>query len=263
MSATPDDTRTRSPRVAAIALATVAFHTGWLLAPSPTIATVCAYGLVLAAAVAALLREPYALHVALLFAAMAGWWLSHAPLVWPLYFLAPLAAYGFAARSVRPLRRTTTWLRRGRIDRMTTALMGASALVVPLVLAGWLRFAHPSLDAFRDQLPDGVSARALVAIGAVFAFGNALLEESIWRGVLMESLDRGLGRGVASIAVSAVSFGVAHVAGFPRGVFGVLLAAFSGVLLGVIRRRSEGLLAPMITHVLVDTAVFALLVRAM
>ena len=251
-----------SRRVALLVLASIAMHAGFMLVRAPVAAQALAWSAAAVALLSALMREPQALHATLLFALIMGWaGLPHPLLVWPLYLLAPLIAYAFSVRMVRPLRRTATWWKRGRIDRVVLAMMLGAAVVSSLALALWLKWLHPDLGDLRDQIPD-VSTAALVGIGLVFSVGNALLEEFIWRGVLMESLDAGFGVGVASVIVQAVSFGIAHIAGFPRGALGMAMAAVYGLMLGAIRRRSGGLLAPVITHVFADVTIFALLMRA-
>jgi membrane protease YdiL (CAAX protease family) len=164
---------------------------------------------------------------------------------------------------VRPLRRTRTWLRIGHADRVTIALALATILVSSVALVAWLRLVHPNLDDLRNEIPDDVSKSTLLAFGALFSLGNALLEEIVWRGVLMESLEAGYGRGLVVLVLQAASFGAAHIVGFPRGALGVLMAFVYGLALGIIRRRSRGLAAPIVTHVFADATIFALLIRAL
>jgi len=49
------------------------------------------------------------------------------------------------------------------------------------------------------------------------------------------------------------------LAGFPSGVLGFFMVLVYGVMLGVIRRRSKGLLAPWVAHVTTDIAIFSIL----
>jgi len=249
-----------SGRVAVLVLGTVVLYAVFLLVPSLSIARGCAVGAGLVVVASALLHEPKAMHAALLFALMMGWTASGGPPAWPLYLFVPLIAYGFSVRMVRPLRRSATWWRRGRVDRMTAAMMAGAVIVSSSALVLWLKLLHPDVSNLRDQLPD-VGVPALLAIGLLFSVGNALLEEFIWRGVLLESLDAGLGVSASSVVVQALSFGVAHIAGFPRGALGVAMAAFYGLMLGAIRRSSGGLFAPVVTHVFADATIFALVVR--
>jgi hypothetical protein len=110
------------------------------------------------------------------------------------------------------------------------------------------------------MIPAG-TAPWLIALGAVgFSMCNAAVEESVWRGVLLQGLQSVGPRG-AAVILQAISFGVAHIHGFPRGAVGVVLAAVYGVMMGVIRLRSEGMLAPWIAHVFADLTIIAILAK--
>ncbi|HYX72145.1 MAG TPA: CPBP family glutamic-type intramembrane protease, partial [Nitrososphaera sp.] len=62
------------------------------------------------------------------------------------------------------------------------------------------------------------------------------------------------------VVIQAGSFAAFHyLAGFPNGVFGLAMVFVYGFMLGVLRRRSRGLLAPWIAHVLADIVIFAIL----
>ena len=62
--------------------------------------------------------------------------------------------------------------------------------------------------------------------------------------------------------LQATSFGVARAHGFPRGVTGVLLAGVWGYLLGLLRQRTGGLLAPVLAHVVADGTIAYVLVSS-
>jgi uncharacterized protein len=65
---------------------------------------------------------------------------------------------------------------------------------------------------------------------------------------------------VFAIAVQAFTFGMAHLYGFPRGIIGVLLAGTWGILLGMLRIRLRGLLAPFLAHVMADLTIAFLMI---
>ena len=69
--------------------------------------------------------------------------------------------------------------------------------------------------------------------------------------------------GRTAVLVQAAAFGLLHLSGFPGGAVGVGLAAVYGVMLGVLRRRAGGLLAPYVAHVAADLTVFVLLLTWM
>ena len=82
----------------------------------------------------------------------------------------------------------------------------------------------------------------LLLLGIGFALVNAALEESIYRGILMQALDAVFGPGVFSVVLQAIVFGLAHIQGVPDGWTGVGLATAYGAMLGLIRRRALGML---------------------
>ena len=211
---------------------------------------------------------------ALALAALAwrAWWAMHVPLLlllipatarlwptlWPFWLLGPLAAWAVAAVSVPPLRRSVRWLRLGRMTRATWCLVGATGIASGLALWLWFVLLRPDLHGLARRIPRWQGA-ALVAGGAAFALINAAMEEGVWRGVLMDGLDSVFGPGHVSVVVQAISFGLVHFHGIPNGWLGVAMATVYGVLLGYLRRLSNGMLAPFIAHVLADAAIFAML----
>jgi membrane protease YdiL (CAAX protease family) len=113
------------------------------------------------------------------------------------------------------------------------------------------------LGSLGSQIPNW-SLPYLVLAGICFSVGNALLEEVIFRGVLFEALADGYGA-AAAVCIQGIAFGVVHAHGFPRGVVGVVMASVYGVVLGLLRQRSGGLLAPFVAHVFADATIFCIL----
>jgi membrane protease YdiL (CAAX protease family) len=98
----------------------------------------------------------------------------------------------------------------------------------------------------------------VVAVG--FAMLNAAMEEFAFRGIIMQALDSAIGVGSASIIIQAASFGLFHyMAGFPHGSWGLVMATGYGFMLGMLRRRSRGIAACWIAHVLADIVIFGIL----
>jgi uncharacterized protein len=95
----------------------------------------------------------------------------------------------------------------------------------------------------------------LVLGGLLFSIVNAAVEEGAYRGVIMAALDKSIGSGVASMLLQAAAFGILHINGFPRGWIGVGLASVFGVLMALIRRRSQGMIAPWAAHVCTDIVI--------
>jgi uncharacterized protein len=143
---------------------------------------------------------------------------------------------------------------RGRVPIAATAVVAG---VTPFALTGWLLVFRPNLEDLLTSIPR-LPLPLLVLGGVAFALSNAALEELVWRGVFQEGFAE-LGGPAAGVLVSAASFGLAHAHGFPRGAVGVALAGTWAVMLGVLRHRARGLLAPLIAHVVADATIAVLL----
>lgn len=218
-------------------------------------------GLVIAHLIPAIwLRRPAAIKGILLLALIQLWIFVGLPRSWPFHFLEPLIVYGLILLVVRPLRKRPDWAWLGRMDGLTLGLMAATIFLSAAALIAWQQVLHPDLTDIRDNLL-AQAGDHLVLFGLTFAVVNALLEEMVWRGILMEAfLGTGLGT-VAAIFLQAVAFGIAHIHGFPRGALGVAMAGVYGLVLGVIRHRTGALAAPVLTHIAADATIFILLVR--
>jgi uncharacterized protein len=174
-------------------------------------------------------------------------------LAWQVTMPLALAAFLFvlpARPALGPLRQPV-----GRVPIWGTI---ACAAVTPFALGAWFRLFDPDLSQITRQLPHyGPTELALGAVG--FVLVNAFCEELIWRGVVQSRLTALLSERDA-IFVQALSFGAQHVHGFPRGVAGVILAGVWAIGLGMLRRRSGGLLASILAHVVADATIAAIII---
>ncbi|WP_437542468.1 type II CAAX endopeptidase family protein [Sorangium sp. So ce367] len=177
---------------------------------------------------------------------------------WPLSLAAPLVVLALLARAVPALRSSMPPLRRGSFGPAVLGWIAAVVLVSALALVLWVRLMRPDLSQMRALLPP-VSLPLLLLGGLGFALFNALLEEAVFRLVFLGSLDAVTTSGWTAVLVQAAAFGLLHLSGFPSGAVGVGLAAIYAVMLGVLRRRAGGLLAPYVAHVAADLTIFALL----
>jgi uncharacterized protein len=178
---------------------------------------------------------------------------------WPLYLLVPLTVYAAVVLAIGPLRRSVHWIRPGHIDRPVLVLTLATVVVSSGALLLW--YAANRYEADLGNLGSQIPAWGLlylVLAGVGFSVGNALLEEVIFRGVLFEALADGYGV-ATTVCIQGIAFGVVHAHGFPRGVVGVFMASVYGVMLGFLRQRSGGLLAPFVAHVFADATIFGIL----
>jgi uncharacterized protein len=178
---------------------------------------------------------------------------------WPWMLLIPILLYWALVQSFRQLRLTAAWLRVGRptlpmwIAAATVAVVSAACLLL------WFKLARPDVKWQAGLIPTWSPGR-LVLLGVGFALFNAAMEEMIWRGVVFHALERTGLPTVPVVLIQALSFGVAHLHGFPSGSVGILLASAYGAILGVLRSQTRGLLVPFVTHAVTDFSIFEILV---
>ncbi|MBN1945325.1 MAG: CPBP family intramembrane metalloprotease [Bradymonadales bacterium] len=175
-----------------------------------------------------------------------------AELLWQLAMAAALTIF-LLASSVIPRLGPSGWWRLGTLPWLSTAVCAA---VTPVGLVAWVRLADPDLSNLLRSLPQAPLA-ALILGGMLFALVNAIGEELIWRGLFQHRLVTLFGP-AAAIAIQGISFGIQHTHGFPSGATGVLLAGAWGVMLGWLRWRSRGVLAPILAHLVADATIAAI-----
>ncbi|MDY7034016.1 MAG: CPBP family intramembrane glutamic endopeptidase [Thermodesulfobacteriota bacterium] len=209
---------------------------------------------------AIILRADYGIHIAL-FVFLFLLLVDLVPLfeIWPLSILVPLALYGIVVRIIPQLRHYVGWMHMGSINSKVIKLVIATVCASVLALIGWVILVNPDMEhhlAFISELPYW----AYPFVGVGFAIFNASMEEIIFRGIFMEALDSALGSDYRSVCVQAIPFAALHyLAGFPNGALGFIMVLIYGILLGAIRRKSRGMLAPLVAHVMADITIFAIL----
>ena len=166
-----------------------------------------------------------------------------------------LLAYAVVATRVVWMRGATIWVRWGLFGVDVQVLAAASVLTSAIALWGWLFLLHPNVDDIVQTFVPDAPLAVLIAGGLLFSMLNAAVEEGAYRGVLLHGLDTALGQGSVALFLQAAAFGALHVHGFPRGVLGVGLATIYGLLMGLIRRRAGGMLAPWVAHVFTDIVI--------
>ena len=147
----------------------------------------------------------------------------------------------------------------GRLAAADLWMVAAVVLTSASVLLVFFRVAPPRLGTGASLLTT-LTPVSLVIAGLAFALLNALVEEVLFRGAVLHHLGDLLGGWTAAL-VQALAFGMLHLNGYPYGPAGVALAAVYGLMLGAMRLRSGGLLAPWIAHVLTDLVIFVLIVK--
>ena len=85
---------------------------------------------------------------------------------------------------------------------------------------------------------------------------NAFAEEVVYRGVMQEALSRVFKQKSIVLVLQASTFAAIHFAvGFPNGFLGYLMVFVYGFVLGYLRVRTNGMLAPYLAHVIADLAI--------
>jgi len=179
--------------------------------------------------------------------------------LWPLSAVLAIGVYGGIILPSRRLRASAGWARTGRLNRGDVLLGAVFAVVAGLGLLGWILLASPDLSDLVATVPK-VSVGLLILFGLLFASLNAFAEEVLYRGVFMYALEASLGSQAAALIIQAIFFGLLHIQGFPRGISGMVLAGVFGLMLGYLRLRTRGMLAPWITHAAVNGMMYLLLV---
>ena len=186
------------------------------------------------------------------------------PELWPglVPLVAAIAVSAFLAWAFRwpgPL----ADLPMGSFDRRTRWMVAGVVALAVGGLAGWIAAVGPHgyLEGTRLAIRHARSAPiwTVAPIGLLFALVNAAAEEAFFRGAFMAGLIESVAVPVA-VLVQAASFGILHLRGFPSGPAGVALAAAYGLLLGLLRIRARGLLAPWVAHALTDIAIISVIV---
>ncbi|MEL6827116.1 MAG: CPBP family intramembrane glutamic endopeptidase [Pseudomonadota bacterium] len=176
---------------------------------------------------------------------------------WPLHLAMPLAMMVVIIVMFDNDLDKVRGLFRLNISSLRASDVALSGVTILLSLAGlmfWLEVTNSDLTDFRLMILFQSTALLLLS-AAIFSVINALLEEVVWRGILLRALIKKSNATVA-VVVSAASFGIAHFHGVPNGILGVILSGFYAVLLSLLALRTGGIFAPIVTHIFADIAVF-------
>jgi membrane protease YdiL (CAAX protease family) len=173
-------------------------------------------------------------------------------------FAVPVLVYFSLVVLIKKLRSSVSWLRIGSFDRITVLLIAVMTVLTGAGLLGWVFLIRPDLNQFIDMVPSW-PLPLLILGGFGFALSNALVEEFMYRGVLWDGLSGGIGKPLPVILIQAGLFGLWHFRGFPGGLVGVVMVFAWGIFLGLIRKRSRGIIAPIVSHILADLTIFFIL----
>lgn len=196
------------------------------------------------------------LFLPLLVLKLTGW-----PVFWPLAQLCGLiAVLPLAIPQLRKHGRARLYLQAGR-RKPGLPLAGVYALLAAGTLAGWFLLFPDYLRslAIFKIMEKQIATRglALVIVGYClgFALCNAILEEFVFRAAILRGLLEAFPVWLA-LGLQGAVFGLAHLHGVPGGWSGVLLATIFGIFMGDLMRRSNGLLYPVLAHMVADIVIF-------
>ncbi|CAJ0783769.1 CPBP family intramembrane glutamic endopeptidase [Ralstonia chuxiongensis] len=184
-------------------------------------------------------------------------------LPWPVPLVLPILVYG-GMRRWRGASRVVASVdcARDAATLSTTlryALIGSACAAAGLL--GWYQLAAPDLTTFARLIP-AWPVPAIILAGVAFYCLNAITEELAFRNIVYGQLTVA-GLSIAYvIAAQALAFGFLHWHGVPGGVPGIVLSATYGLVQGVIRHKSRGLLASWLSHVVADLIIFAFVLRS-
>ncbi|MBN2193895.1 MAG: CPBP family intramembrane metalloprotease [Polyangiaceae bacterium] len=229
------------------------------LATSP-VASWSAVGLTGGALVASVVaRRPAARCVSTLaFLTALAWPFERSLLPWPITFALPLAVFAALALRNPAIRTGCPPLRRGSFGPSLVVRVFAIVAASSTALVLWVVLLRPDLSDLRGMLPSHPLPVLLLG-GLGFALMNSVLEESAYRWVFQGALETTRLPPTAVIFLQGLAFGFMHIGGFPRGTVGVVLATIYGWMLGELRYRARGMVAPFIAHVFADLTIFAIL----
>jgi membrane protease YdiL (CAAX protease family) len=178
---------------------------------------------------------------------------------WPFSLLIPILCYGIIIVTSPGLRTSVFWIKRGAPDKTTIIAAVIISVIAGIALILWNMILKPDLDVQLHNMPD-IPLWLFPVVGIVFAVGNAAMEEFAFRGIIMQSLYSAIGPGMITLLGQAWLFGAMHyLKGFPNGVWGVAMTIAYGVMLGWLRQRSRGMLAPWVAHACADMVIFTIL----
>ncbi len=179
--------------------------------------------------------------------------------LWPLPIALALVIVLVVGKLVKFTRGAFDWIKRGDFGRQQIAIIAITATISGISLVCWYLIVKPDISDLADRIPH-VHPIILIVMGLFFSTTNAICEEFIWRGIIFNALERTFLPGAGALCVQALSFGVAHVHGFPRGVSGIVLASIYGYIIGCVRQHAKGLLAPIAAHFFADVVIYSILV---
>ena len=171
--------------------------------------------------------------------------------LWTLLIITLVIAYPFYKKEL------LTFFTLGKINNpkiwlsiISVSIVSSVSLVLWGIWSDYLGSVADNIASFRSY-----NTLLILALVLVFAASNAVIEEVIFRGIILTELSKILNNSLA-ILFQAFLFASFHVAGgFPNGKIGYIMVLIYGLFLGYMRYRTKGLLASIITHIFADSTI--------
>lgn len=174
--------------------------------------------------------------------------------MWLANILIALAVLYGLSLVVRPFKKLLPRLPIGHINSKIIIYIILTVIISSTALYIWNAITRPDINSLIAEARKYSGSFILPSI-IIFSVFNALAEELVFRWLIWDGLIALL-RGVTFvILIQAIIFGLSHFVGFPNGWLGVAMATIYGLMLGFIRFKSEGLLAPFLAHIFADLTI--------
>lgn len=174
-------------------------------------------------------------------------------LVWPI---PQLIGLGIAALALRRLRiAPPVWLQRGTPDQRALILAIVSVPLTTVALVTFIASGRTDLE----TATEGLSSLPLWVVplaGIGFVLANPTVEEVLFRGALQTVVAERTGNVTTGVFVQGVAFGAIHLNGVPGGPLGMVMAGGWGLVLGVVRHRTNSIRLAWVVHVFANIAIF-------
>ena len=151
------------------------------------------------------------------------------------------------------------WAKVGKIDLFTILLIIGTGIISMIALISWAKWTNNLGIALNmaESIRQYPKIFVICLVIPLFAFLNSFAEEITYRGVLQTALLEGFGNYILAIVFQATAFAALHFeVGFPNGSIGYILTFIYGIILGYLRKLSNGLLAPILCHIIADLIIF-------
>ncbi|EMJ99717.1 CPBP family intramembrane glutamic endopeptidase [Leptospira sp. WS58.C1] len=175
---------------------------------------------------------------------------------WPATLIVALGFYFLNFSKIRNLG-LLRWWAKGEVTKQVLGLSVLFVLSASIALILWFYLLDPDISDIKENFPKG-DIPLLIAAGIGFAIVNAIAEEFLFRGILFEALLTAKLPLFWALVFQALSFGILHLHGFPRGWVGVGLAGIYGLMTGLIRILSKGIYYPVLVHFFADITIAAI-----